>query len=341
MGHGSRIVRSVCWFSSIPDPAIATRLLETARLLWESGYQVQTLRVCCPGSTPEELIKAFPQEEILLSIGSVAPDPEVLGQLARWLAASPRLFANCDLTDAQISVSHASYLIELGSYHPAATFRFAFTFQNARSSPFFPSASYERDGFSVGLQSTDLAAGCSSLQEWLQRMREEWDRLVGLLDSADFLGIDSSVAPLGAGDGSLAALVYRLGPGFERAVTSDFFMQISSFLARANPRPVGLCGLMFPCLEDFGLAEEYEKGRFALERNLFLALHSGLGIDTYPFGMDESPHRMVEVLRLVQGLANKYRKPLSVRLVTDGRARCGEPTAFSNPYLKDVTVRPL
>ena len=104
---------------------------------------------------------------------------------------------------------------------------------------------------------------------------------------------------------------------------------------------MGLCGLMLPCLEDFELATEYEAGHFSIERNLFLALHSGLGIDTYPIGIDEKPERILAVLNLLQKLAAKYNKPLSARMVSDGQAKIGEKSNFKNQYLKDVIIRPL
>ena len=37
------------------------------------------------------------------------------------------------------------------------------------------------------------------------------------------------------------------------------------------------------------------KVSFSIERNLFLSLHSGLGIDTYPIGIDEQPERVLEI----------------------------------------------
>lgn len=97
---------------------------------------------------------------------------------------------------------------------------------------------------------------------------------------------------------------------------------------------MGLCGLMLPALEDFELAKEYEKGNFSIERNIYLSLHSGLGIDTYPIGVDEKPEKMVEILKLLQSLSNKFNKPLSARFVSDGKAKIGERTNFKNQYCK-------
>lgn len=98
---------------------------------------------------------------------------------------------------------------------------------------------------------------------------------------------------------------------------------------------------MLPCLEDFELAEEYEAGNFSIERNIFLSMHCGLGIDTYPIGIDESPERIFEVLRLLHGFSTRYNKPMMARLISDGQAKVGEMTNFRNDFLKDVVVRKL
>lgn len=96
-----------------------------------------------------------------------------------------------------------------------------------------------------------------------------------------------------------------------------------------------------PCLEDFELAKEYELGNFSVERNIFLSLHSGLGIDTFPVGIDEDLKRVTQILQLIQKLSNKYQKPLSVRFVSDGKAKIGDKTDFQNQFLKDVTIKKL
>jgi len=153
------------------------------------------------------------------------------------------------------------------------------------------------------------------------------------------MGIDSSVAPLYEGKSSLIGIIRRFYNSFSDSVTSDVYLKISKFIKDHNAKAVGLCGIMFPCLEDFELAEEYDKGNFTIERNIFLSLHSGLGIDTYPIGIDESPERVFEILKVLQALSKKYNKPLSARFVSDGKARIGDMTDFQNQYMKDVVVR--
>ena len=173
-------------------------------------------------------------------------------------------------------------------------------------------------------------------------MEAVWLEICELLDGNEhFLGIDASIAPLFREKSSLVHFVKTIYGDFSRAVTTDFFLKITAFLSTCNPKPVGLCGLMLPCLEDFELAEEYETGRFSIERNAFLALHSGLGVDTYPIGIDENPERILQILCLLQKLSAKYEKPLSARFVSDGKTKIGEVSDFRNPYLKDVKIRPL
>jgi uncharacterized protein (UPF0210 family) len=128
---------------------------------------------------------------------------------------------------------------------------------------------------------------------------------------------------------------------FEQSVTTDMYTKITRYIKEQNPKPIGLCGMMLPCAEDFELTAEYEQGEFSIERNIFLSLHSGLGIDTYPIGVDERPERVREILKLLQALSNKYQKPLSARFVSDGTAKIGDKTNFQNQYLKDCVVRPL
>jgi uncharacterized protein (UPF0210 family) len=128
---------------------------------------------------------------------------------------------------------------------------------------------------------------------------------------------------------------------FPFTTTTDFYLRITKFLKTQNPKPIGLCGIMFPCVEDFSLAEQYEENDFLIERNVFLSLHSGLGIDVYPIGINEDKERVLEILSLLKGLAEKYDKPLAARFVSDGKAKSGQKTDFKNPYLKDVVINPL
>jgi len=333
------IIRSLCLFTDRLDDAETSRLERLATRLEETGFVVQTRRVCVTGHGATEVEAAYGDDQRFLSVGQL--DRAGLAEQFDALLAADNVACNLAIDDA-ITADDVAWLFRLVAEQPGQTFGFAYTFRNATGSPFFPSATWAGNGFAIGLQPTDLAAGCDTVEAWLARLRDAWNALDSVLgDEPDYLGIDGSIAPLWDEPGSLVGHVRRWAGSFEQAVTSDLFLRITAFLKHDNPRPVGLNGLMLPCLEDRPLAGEYSQGRFTIERNLFLALHCGLGIDTYPLGVDESPARVLEILRLVQGLAERHAKPLSVRFVSDGRARIGERTGFGNRYLHDVVVRPL
>ncbi|MDD2785949.1 MAG: DUF711 family protein [Patescibacteria group bacterium] len=336
----NKIIRSICYFTKNPDGKLVEELERIKFLFIEKGFEVQTLRICVNGFKFKDIEEKISDKEMLLSAGSTSYQ-ESSEQLEDFFEISNLSF-NLDLTDMTIDEKYVDLLFNIIRNKPEQTFNFAYVFNNAPSSPYFPSANYNQDGFSIGLQPTDLSADCVSLDEWFARMSEVWKEITSLVkDEKDFLGIDSSVAPLFEVESSLINFVQRLGMSFNESILTDSYLRITKFIKEKNPKPIGLCGLMLPCLEDFELANEYEQGNFSVERNLFLSLHSGLGIDTYPIGIDESPVKAINILKTVQGLSNKYKKPLSIRFVSDGKATIGEKTDFKNQYLKDVVVRCL
>lgn len=335
----NKIVRSICYFSQDIDPQIETKLNDIQQVLEKNGFWVQTHRACFPKTIAETEASTINLD--YLSVGSVTFD-QATQELATFKNSPKNLSFNIDLTDQNIEEKHTTILFDLIKNNPEKTFLFTYVFNNQPSSPYFPSADYQQDGFSIGLQPIDLSLDCNSIEEWLSQMQKVWQELIQLFaNHQDFLGIDSSTAPLLGTAGSLVNFLNRIGRSLTQSATSNDFMKITTFLKQNNPKPVGLCGLMLPCLEDSYLAAEYEKGNFTIERNVFLSLHSGLGIDTYPIGIDEEPQRVVEILQLVQGLSNKYQKPLSARFVSDGKTKIGQKSDFQNQYLQDVVIAKL
>lgn len=340
MEHQSnKIVRSICLFSESPRDDLFTKAEKLENVLSSENFLVQTKRFCFAESSIAIVNQWTSDPSHYLSVGSLQRD--VAQQQLSDFLRSDNLSFNLDLTDG-ILMSDVDFLFEIIQKQPQKTFNFAYTFHNELGSPYFPSATYHQPGFALGLQPTDLSEGCKYLEEWLQRMRQVWHELIALFaNRADFLGIDSSIAPLFSGKSSLVHWVKQHYGSLAQTTTTDFFLKITEFIKKENPKPVGLCGLMFPCLEDFELAEEYAKGQFTMERNLFLSLHSGLGVDTYPIGIDESKQRVLEILCVIQKLSNKYHKPLSARFVSDGKSKIGQMTNFENQYLKDTVIRNL
>lgn len=335
-----KVIRTVCLFADHPSEGALARLEHLSDALSSRGFSVQTRRVCSPDMPRVFEMDRRTDKPVLFSIGMQTYD-RALSILPEFLSAKTVNF-NVDLTSEHIETRHTGLLSSVIRENAGKAFNFAYTFNNAASTPYFPAASYDTNGFAVGLQSTDLSEGCSTIEAWLDRMKAAWSEIDAVCSSEKgFLGIDTSIAPLFAGRGSFINFIKRTGRDFGSSVTTGVYLRIARFIQEAYPKKVGLCGLMFPCLEDFELAAEYEQGNFTIERNVFLSLHSGLGIDAYPIGVDERPERIAEVLTLLQGLSNKYRKPLSARFVSDGKAGIGQLTHFGNPYLKDVVVRPL
>lgn len=334
-----KIIRSLCLFTENPGENSLLRLSYLRKILEEAGFEIQTRRLVTGGKTIKELNHFREDRELFLGAGTLSRE-QVNTQLEDYLSAGMISF-NLEIHD-RVSREDVDILFRLITQKAEKTFLFSYTFSNPVSTPYFPAAHFGRDGFSLGLQPTDLSEGCDSLHTWLYRTREVWYELLSILeDEPDFLGIDSSIAPMYSGDSSLVHLINRTRGSFEQAVTSDVFVSLSRFIKEENPKPVGLCGIMFPCLEDFLLADEYEKGAFSIERNIFLSLHSGLGIDTYPVGTDEDPERIRQILNLLMALSQKYGKPLSARFISDGKTRIGQKSDFQNKFLKDVVIRPL
>jgi hypothetical protein len=335
-----KIIRTICVFSDTASSNEIALLNSISETLQQHNFTIQTKRICLPRYHPDLDDALLREHNIMVGFGSHSRR-EFSQILPQFLSAHQRRLT-LDLTNGEITSEDIEPLFTMMKHKPEATFGFAFGYNLPVSTPFFPSASFGQRGFSVGLQATDLSAECQTLDEWFVSMKATWDELDTLLRPFnEYIGIDSSIAPLYAGEGSLVHFVRRLGYTFSHSATTDVYSRMTSFIKTHNPRPVGLCGLMFPCLEDFLLADEYEQGHFPIERNLFLSLHCGLGIDTYPIGIDESPERVLEIARLVQQLSNRFKKPLSIRFVSDGKAAIGQRSHFANPILRDVVIRPL
>ena len=336
----NKVIRTICLFrKNITDQDYKT-LDEISFALEKSGFLVQTKRICLSeyNSTIDD--NALLDKKILLGMGSFAPGE--LNEILENFIISNNKNINLDLSKENITSEHIDILFKIIKEKPSNTFNFTYSFNTPDSSPYFPSAKYGQAGFSVGLQPTDLAEDCSSLEEWLEKVKLVWEEINSILEKFDgYLGIDSSIAPIFAGKSSFVDFIKKIKGDFNDSVITDVYTKTTKFIKEKNPKLIGLCGLMFPCLEDFELADEYEKGNFSIERNIFLSLHSGLGIDTYPIAVNQNKEKIIGILRLVQQLSNKYNKPLSVRFVSDGKAKIGEKTDFKNPYLKDIIVREI
>lgn len=334
----NKVVRSICFFTDKLEDKTFDSLNRIERILLENDFTVQTKRVCAPKEDFNSLAAKLP-ENVIGSLGSLTVE-KVLNNFSDFEAND--VFFNIKLTDNPVTELDVEPLFRLLSSNASRTFNFTYVFNNPYSSPFMPSAKYERNGFAIGMQATDLSEESHSIEEWLAKFSYALDEINNIFkDNLDFIGLDSSIAPLFKGKSSFVNILNTMGKGLISSLTSDTLVKITNYIKANNPNPVGLNGMMLPALEDFELAKEYEAGNFPIERNIFASLHSGLGIDTYPIGIDESKERIIEILNLIRHLSNKYKKPLSARFVSDGKAKIGDFTNFQNQYLQDVTVRPI
>jgi len=334
-----KIIRSVCLFCDDFKEQSVLRMNGLVNILTDRGYTVQTKRYCFKDKSVKSVQKLPIDKKDYLSIGS-CHSAKIERELSDFFWSDNVSMNLCP--EKPVTYSDIDFLFRIIKYKPEKTFNFAYTFNNAVSSPYFPSSTYHKTGFSIGLQPCNLSYGCNSLDDFKVKLKNVWKELNDLfIHETDFLGIDSSIAPLFTENGSFVHFLKKLHGNFRTSVTTPSFTSLSHFIKTSNPKPVGLCGLMLPCLEDFELADEYSTGEFNIERNIFLSLHSGLGIDTYPIGVNESRTRVFEILTLIQQLSDKYKKPLSARFVSDGKAAIGDKTFFNNQFLKDVVIRKL
>ncbi|MCD4678913.1 MAG: DUF711 family protein [Bacteroidales bacterium] len=335
----NKVIRTICYFTDRHYDNAYKKLSNITETLVNSGYSVQTRRICTKDLDFKEIESTFDDKTLLFGAGTQSR--EALNNQIQDILDSGDVSFNLDLTKG-VEKEDVEFLFKLIETKAEKTFNFSYKFFDSPSTPFFPVATFQQNGFSLGLQATDLSEHCKTIDEWLEKIKSVWDELCSIFEyETDFLGIDSSIAPLFEGKSSFIAFIKRLYGSFPETVTKDVYLRITKFIKEQNPRPLGLCGIMFPCLEDFELADEYKTGNFSIERNIFLSLHSGLGIDTYPIGIDESPERVYEILCVLQAFSEKYNKPLSARFVSDGKARIGDMTDFRNQYMKDVIIRPL
>ena len=217
-----KVVRTICLFRKTITDQDYKVLGDISSVLEQNGFEIQTKRICLAKYDPEINDGELLEKDILLGLGSVTSVE--LEQYIDSFIASKNKNITLDLSKEDISLKHVDTLFKIITENPSNTFNFTYGFNTPSSSPYFPSAIYEQDGFSVGLQPTDLAEGCSSLDEWLERMKGTWNDLNGILNQFNgYLGIDSSVAPIFEGSGSLVHFIKRIAGSFNESVITDIY----------------------------------------------------------------------------------------------------------------------
>src|SRR5690606_28108554 len=133
---------------------------------------VQTIRIATNNADFESLRAALGDEEIRISLGSLSLE-QVQNLLNRY-HESHNVNFNIELADTEVTPEHVDVLVEIIRNNPTNTFNFTYLF-NGVPTPYFPSAMYQENGFAIGLQPTDLAENCDSLDGWFKIMKETWE----------------------------------------------------------------------------------------------------------------------------------------------------------------------
>ena len=95
---------------------------------------------------------------------------------------------------------------------------------------------------------------------------------------------------------------------------------------------------MLPPLEDAGLAQRANEGRYRVADLMVYSSVCGLGLDTVPVPGGAPPERLAALFLDVAALATRLDKPLTARLFPVPGKAAGEMTAFRHPHLCNARV---
>jgi hypothetical protein len=230
-----------------------------------------------------------------LSFGVATADFDGRTVFERLITSYVPISFNIDIgAEREIDDSHAALLFELIKTAPKRTFNFAFTCNNLVASPFFPGSTVDRRasgatrcGFSIGLQTPNLfLAEDETLKHWETKQEDTWQRIGNLFSGEkDFIGIDTSCAPLTDAQGSVLRVLKQIAQNeviqydekdpLAALLSSDLPLRLTRFLKsidadaltrHAPAIKVGLNGLMWACVEDVLLVIATCRGSLALIR---------------------------------------------------------------------------
>jgi len=157
-----------------------------------------------------------------------------------------------------------------------------------------------------------------------------------------FLGIDTSLNPsLDPQTGSIASALETIDTlsTFGRRGTLAVAAEITRALqSLPNVRSVGYSGLMLPVCEDRRLAALVRDGGLTTVHLLGVSAVCGVGLDVVPLKGDVGVEDLMGLVLDVAGLAFRWDKQLSCRLLICPGKEVGEETDFGSPYMCDCPV---
>ena len=288
-----------------------------------------------------------------------AGDLGFIDHVPEIIASTERIFSHCQLAwGKKVSVDAvkrtAAAVSELSSIDGGfANLRFAGLYNCASDNPFYP-ASYCGDErcFTVGISAADLAlqafSGASTLLEARENLigiiRDRYCELlsacIGLeqVHNVFFKGIDFTLAPSAAVEGSIANALEQLG-GFQFGQSATlFFSAMLSDTLKSLGGGVGFNGLMYPVLEDPVIARRASEGALSVESLLMYSAVCGTGLDCIPLPGDVGEQTLGALMLDVAGLSIRLGKPLITRLMPVPGKKAGDMTEFDFPYFVNTRV---
>jgi uncharacterized protein (UPF0210 family) len=235
--------------------------------------------------------------------------------------------------------------------------RFASIFNTKPGSPFYPGAFHRGPvSFAVGTENSDLVYKAFSqakdfseagqyLKELLTSEFKKIEKVGNRLErqwNIKYGGIDVSIASSVKATESIAFAFEKLGLGkFGGPGTLSIAKVVTDILKDLRVKTCGYSGLMFPVLEDYGLARRNTEGAFDLINLLTYSAVCGTGLDTIPLAGDISEKKLFALLLDIASLSQKLNKPLSARLMPVPGKKAGEMTDFKFEYFANSKIMRL
>lgn len=283
------------------------------------------------------------------------------------MTASRRFYCSAALRQNDVNMARqcAETILEISKFEDGlGNFRFCVAAAAVDGIPFFPVAkACPKSGqcsnqFAIGLENGVLAhkllSDCGSIRnvstafsngmsEALTPLQLLCQDKLGIGDF-EFLGIDTSLNPSLDEGGSVAAAIETLdevesfgGPGTLAAAATI----TETLQSLPGIQHCGYSGLMLPVCEDQRLAELTDNSALGMANLLSISQVCGVGVDTVPIPGDCTAKQLASLLLDVAGIAYRWNKSLSCRVLPVAGKRAGDWTTFDSPYMRNTRIMPL
>jgi len=343
------------------------------------GYSVQTRRIALRHwDSGLGLVPVTKREELLRTIDSVSAEsninfcsvgmirePSQIEHVANILVNTARLCASVDAGSLQRGIDRgainaavaAIYYLASNTEAGLGNFRFGAGFCLSPGGPFFPGSYHAGDQpvFVIGLENSDLLVKAFTISKSLEMVREILFKIlleqfklieeaaIKLSESIDvrFGGLDTSIAPSLLPEDSIVRAFRAVNIEFGSPGTLAACGAVTDVVKSLPVKQVGYCGIMLPVLEDAGLAQAAEEGRYRITDLIAYSSVCGVGVDTIPISGSAQSHQLKNLMLDVGTMAIKLNKPLFARVLPIVGKSPGEKTQFDSPFLCNSQVMTL